>query len=106
MSDLNTAGRVVPRSFADVIGDIRAGGLANELAEHMQTVAQAVDMHGKPGELTLKIKLKPVANGVEVTDSIATKVPDYDRPGSFFFVHSSGLQRNPVNQDRLPGVDG
>lgn len=94
-----------PRPFAEVIGDIRSGGLANELAETMADLAKAVDMHGKPGEMTLKIKLKPSGDGVEVIDTLSAKVPDYDRPTSFFFVHSSGLRRNPVQQDRLEGMD-
>lgn len=94
-----------PRPFADIIGEIRSGGLANELAEQMADLAQAVDLHRKPGEITLKIKLKPAGDGVEVTDTVAAKIPDYDRPTSFFFVHSSGLRRNPVNQGQLEGMD-
>lgn len=103
MSDTTAPSRAEPRAFTSVLTDIRNGSLVNELTEKLADVAQGVELHGKKGELTLKLQIVPVAGGVSIADTLTCKVPDYDRPAAFFYVGGEGaLSRSPLNQDPLP----
>lgn len=106
MSDTTATGRAAPRAFTAILTEIRNGSLANELTEKLASVAANVELHRKKGEITLKLQLSPSGDGVTISDTVSAKIPDYDRPDSFFYVGGEGaLARSPFNQPGLFGGD-
>lgn len=95
------------RPFAEFLHEQRGGAAALEVSERFNELVAAVIEHGKGGELTLKIAVKPAAKGagnvVQVTDTCTTKLPEGDRPAAIFFADDDGnLRRNNPNQPELP----
>jgi hypothetical protein len=100
--------------FANWLALQRKGTLANELATAMANVNQAVLETGKPGTITLTIKVKATGDevSVSVTDEVKVKAPEHDRGQSIFFVDEHGnphrsqqvLDEQPANQPRLTAV--
>lgn len=90
--------------FAALLLALDKGRVHTELSEAMRTVVAAVVATRKAGVVTLTINLKPQAgtDAYVVTNKITTKVPDYDRNATLFFVDGeSNLVRNPSNQHDL-----
>lgn len=94
------------RPFAEFLIEQRKGAAHNEMSEGLNDLIDAVVTHGKGGELTLTIKVKPADKGarmVVVTDRVAVKLPESDRPAAFFYVDDqSNLSRSDPNQPQLP----
>lgn len=90
--------------FPATISAIRKGALINELTERLAEVVAAVVMFEKPGELTLKLKVKPEnAEMVVIHDELVLKVPEADRtPTWFFATDDGGLTRENPDQPDLP----
>lgn len=80
------------KPFADWLAIQRKGTLASELAEGMADLNRAVLETGKPGTITLTIKVKPTGDEVSVTvsDEVKVKLPEHDRGQSIFFVDEDG----------------
>lgn len=78
--------------FANWLAIQRKGTLANELAEGLADLNTAVLATGKPGTITLTIKVKPTGDEVSVTvyDEVKVKLPEHDRGQSIFFVDEHG----------------
>lgn len=77
------------RPFAEWMLEQREGLLANELAEGLNELVEAVTTHGKGGTLKLEIKIEPAnrAQGmVNISDTVTVKAPTGERPASLFFV--------------------
>lgn len=92
------------KPFAVFLQEHKRGSLANELAEQMQEVVNAVIEHGKKGSLTLKLSIAPTKDGmtVFVTDDVTTSVPKADRGGTILFPDAKGnLHRSDPNQMKL-----
>jgi hypothetical protein len=69
-------------------------------------VQRAIDT-GKAAEITLKIKIKPEANGKQVfiLDEIKSKIPQFAREQTILFPTPEGnLQREDPRQTSIPGI--
>lgn len=80
------------KPFADWLALQRKGTLAGELATGLADLNRAVLDTGKPGTITLVIKVKPTGDdvSVSVTDEVKVKLPEHDRGQSIFFVDDHG----------------
>ena len=91
--------------FTDILSQIRRGLVVTELTTALAEVCEAVIDTGKPGELTLKIKIKPPkGQGIQVTLSptVSAKTPKVDMPDGIFFVGAGGdLLRNDPDQKEM-----
>lgn len=97
------------RPFAAFIQEQSSGQLHDELSTKLHDLIAAVQKTGKSGQIVLKVDVKPIAgtNGktLTVTDSVAAKIPQGDRPKSIFFVDGDGnLSRNDPQQPVLTGL--
>lgn len=95
--------------FAVFLQQQRRGLLHGELSDALHDLLAAVKDTGKPGSLTLQIKVKPAAKGnaeqVLVSDLVVAKKPAVERPESIFFLDDSGnLSRSDPRQPELPGI--
>jgi hypothetical protein len=75
------------RPFSAWLCEQRQGALHAELSETLQELVAACEEHGKPGEMTLKVKVKPSDDGVTmfVGDDVTAKLPVADRPAALYF---------------------
>ena len=94
------------KPFTDTLAQLRYGTAAEELTEMMATLIAKCTETGKGGSITLKLSVSPGKSGqVEIVDSITTKLPEFSRSTSLFFVTPEGnLSRNDPRQGELPGV--
>lgn len=96
------------RPFLDVLRELEKGRLADELSEKLPQVVAAVKDTGKPGALTLTIRVKPYNkdDDILIVDSTVTaKVPQPDRKPSLMYADGdANLVRSDPNQPMLPGV--
>lgn len=95
------------RPFAEVLTQLAGGRTHTDLSSALNDLVQAVLDTGKPGQLQLTLKIRPVSkhatDAVNVTDLIAVKTPAPERPDSLFFVdHESNLTRHNPTQPELP----
>lgn len=93
--------------FTDVVRELNEGAVLTELTEKLGEVISAVQITGKQGELTLKLKIKPVSKGkdevVFVADEVVTKVPQFDRPATIFYIdEKKNLVRENPRQLTFP----
>ena len=91
-------------SFITLLQNHRQGGALNELGQALRTVADAAQLTGKPGGITLKVAITPTNSGaVEILDDIKITMPKAEKEGSLFFVGEDGnLLRNNPNQLEMP----
>ena len=91
-------------SFITLLQNHRQGGALNELGQALRTVADAAQLTGKPGGITLKVAIAPTNSGaVEILDDIKITMPKAEKTGSLFFVGEDGnLLRNNPNQLEMP----
>ena len=90
------------RSIVATLAEIRHGALLDEATSALCEVVQAVSSVGKGGEITIKIRVKPVsaASATLVVDAEVTKkIPEADREVSIFFPTQDGsLTKTDPNQ--------
>lgn len=93
-----------PRTFAEVVNNLRYGALADELTAELMKLNRLCADSKKPGTLTLSIKLKPGNGGqMEVFDEVSVKQPKPARGSSIMFSTEDGyLQRTDPRQQTLP----
>ncbi|WP_018135422.1 hypothetical protein [Acaricomes phytoseiuli] len=94
------------RPFADFLQDqARAHG---ELTDGLHDLIAAVEDTGKPGTLTLKIKVEPDKGGagvLRVSDTVTVTKPAHDRPRRIYYKDKAGnLSRTDPNQLELSGL--
>lgn len=96
-----------PDLFIHTINNLRYGQTQLELSEELHlAVEHAIDT-GKTAEITLKIKIKPEANGKQVfiVDEIKSKIPQFAREQTILFPTPDGnLQREDPRQASIPGL--
>lgn len=101
---------VVRADVLDVLRQIRNGNLVYEMSRELEKLVEAVRDTRKGGELTLKIRVKPLKAGSDALDvdaDVAAKAPNPPRPVSIFYPTADNtLSRVDPRQMRLPGVDG
>lgn len=89
--------------FPVTLSSVRKGALVNELTEKLAEVVAAVMQYEKPGELVLKLKVKPEnAEMVILSDEITVKAPEADRPPTWFFATDDGGLTRERPEDDLP----
>ena len=94
------------RPFTDTLSALRYGTLNDDLSDALHELVTKCDETGKPGELTLKIKLKPGKGGqIEVFDDIQVKAPKDERGSSIMFATPEGnLIREDPRQMNIEGL--
>jgi hypothetical protein len=94
------------KPFTDTLAQLRYGKAAEELTEAMATLIAKCTETGGKGSITLKLSIAPGKSGqVEIVDTITSKLPEFTRSTSLFFVTPEGnLSRNDPRQGELPGV--
>lgn len=96
----------MPRSFTDVLNQLRAGETAEELTARYSDLTTKCADSGRAGTITLVISLKPGKAGqIEVFDEIKVKEPKQERSATLMFATPEGsLQREDPRQRELPGL--
>lgn len=93
------------RPFTDILRDIRRGRVVDAASEQLATIVRGVIATGKPGELTLKLSIKPQGKGdnaVVITTKLTGKEPRDDLPEAIFFADEAGdLLREDPTQTRM-----
>lgn len=95
------------KTFAQTLGTLRAGELADELDEKLKDLVLAVDAsHEKSGSITVTIKLKATKSGaIDITDTVTVKLPAPEKSTTLMFATNDGfLQRNDPAQGELDGI--
>lgn len=95
----------IDSAFLSLLQNHRRGDALTDLSQAMREVAEAVQLAGKPGVLTLKIKIEPAGNnGAFITeDEISIKLPKKQKETSIFFEDENGnlVRHNPHAQVEL-----
>lgn len=93
--------------FLRTISELRRGLAVNEASEELAAVVKEVKRTGKPGEVTLKLKLTPSGDGesLYIDDDLSAKAPKMPRRSTtFFMTEEGGLQRDNPKQTEMFGV--
>ena len=97
-----------PRPFAEFLRMHGRGRSHDELGESLHTLVGRVRDTGKKGTLTFTVVVEPQKKDdrvVIVSDKIALKLPEHDRPAAIWFVGRDGnLQRDDPDQPVLDGL--
>lgn len=94
-------------SFVNTFCQIREGDSVSEASDKLQELVAAVRETGRPGTLTIAIKVKPgTTRGrigtIILEDDIAAKLPKKEKDESLFFATDDNtLQRTDPNQPEL-----
>lgn len=94
----------MPRGIVDVLGQIDGGAFYHDLNEQFAALVLACAEHGKSGEMTLKLKIKPNGpNSIALVEDVKFKIPTPTRGVSMFFFATDGsLMREDPRQAKLP----
>lgn len=100
----------VAKRFTDVLQDIRGGDVIHELTDQLRDVVTRVADTGRPGEIILKLKVKPASKGAGATliieDDIKVKLPVHEKGTTILYATKDGdLQRNDPRQPQLVGME-
>ena len=92
------------RPFADALQSLQRGRTHRELSNALQQLVAAVIDTGKPGTLTLQIKVVPSKDPrvVEVGDRVTVKLPEARAASLFYVTADHNLSRTDPDQDELP----
>lgn len=95
-----------PKTFAAVLGALRYGELSDELDAELSKLTHECATTGRPGSLTLTIKLKPgKGRHFAITDEVKVKLPKADRGETLMFPTPEGfLSRNDPKQLAIEGL--
>jgi ribosomal protein S28E/S33 len=93
------------RPITDILREIRKGRAVDLASQRMAEIVQAVDETGKPGELTITIKVKPEKGGGSqkvIQVAVKAKIPEVDLPEGVFFSDEDGdLHRTDPAQNEM-----
>lgn len=90
--------------FLRTIGELRKGSTASEASDELAKVVREVQRTGKPGEVSLRLKIRPSGDGesVRIEDDVTGKCPRLDRKATSFFTGEDGsLHRDNPNQPEM-----
>lgn len=108
-TDPRTGEVVVPeiRPFDKVLAELGEGRTLSELSDAFWDVIQRVQETAKGGSLTLTIAVGFDGQGrLVVKDEVKTKLPEFSRPETRFFVDKMGnASRRDPNQPVLPSLE-
>ena len=92
--------------FTDFLRQIRKGAAVDEATAALADVVRAVDASNKPGEVTVRITVKPAKHGgseKEIICAVASRPPRADIPSAVFFSNEDGdLLRSDPTQTEMP----
>lgn len=88
-------------SFNATVQNIREGALLELLTSKLHEVVEAVQEHGKVGEITLTLSIKPNGDdAVTISSKVKAKIPEGTVGDALFFVNGGNLlRRNPRQMD-------
>jgi hypothetical protein len=97
------------RPFADWLLEQANGSTHAELTAQLNELVQSAIAHGKGGELTLSVKVKPATKGAGnmllVTADVKSKLPRGERPDALFYADRDGnLRRDNPDQLKFEGL--
>ena len=92
------------RQFADVVRELSSGTTYEDITANLSEIVDAVVLHRKTGELTVKLTVRPNGeNSVRMIADIKAKVPQAPRAETIFFAAAGGLlTREDPRQTKLP----
>lgn len=99
------------RPLADVLRGVDKGRALDSAADALHALVTAVQETGKPGTITLTVKVGPLPkartnDSLLVTASVTSKMPVIDGNPSMFFVDDEGnLTRSDPRQIRLSDTE-
>lgn len=87
--------------------NLRNGGALDDLYDAVANVVANVRAAGRPGEVTLKIKIAPLSKGdgnvLAFHDAVTMKLPKVERGTSVLYADENGeLSRTDPRQPKLP----
>ena len=87
-------------SFVCTFIELRDGDALNEASEKLAELVQAVNMQGKPGTFTLKLKVAPAARAaIAILDTIEIKPPVMENDATLLYAGEDGsLTRDNPHQ--------
>ena len=94
--------------FLRVLGDLRGGLVATDAGQKMEEVINAIRSAGTGGEVTIKLKFKPVGSQnkeIHVSAQVTHKKPnnpDIEERTTFFADDKGQLHRDDPAQSKLP----
>lgn len=89
-----------------ILDRVGGGRMLDDLVEAVLSVATEVVATGKPGQVTLALKITTSEQGdpmVTITESISRKTPVRSARGGFLFAVDGELHREDPRAPRLPG---
>ena len=95
------------KPFTDFLKQVDFGNVEQEATDALQDIVHASTQTGKAGELTLKIKIKPIGTTgqVELEADVKAKVPQPTRGKTLMFATpDNNLQRENPRQTTLEGL--
>lgn len=93
------------RPFDQLLRELGEGSTLSELSDAMWDLVQRVQDTAKAGSLTLTLNVGFDGSGrLVVKDTVKTKLPEYSRPETRFFVdkHGNASRRDPSQPPRRP----
>lgn len=95
------------RPITDVLREIRKGRVVDRASTMLAELVRAVDETEKPGELTIKLTVKPEKGGgaaKTIEAKVTSKLPLEDLPAGVFFSDADGdLHREDPTQPLMFG---
>ena len=93
-------------TFARMLLELNGGDVEQELSNKLTELVSAVKLVVKPGSMTVTLHVKPAtkagAEVVFVTDEIKSKVPEFDRAPTLFFIDDENqLRRQDPRQTNI-----
>ena len=93
------------RLITDILREIRRGRVVDQASRALAEVVRAVDETGKPGEITITMRVKPEKGGgtqKTIAALVKAKVPQADIPEAVFFSDRDGdLHRSDPAQEEM-----
>lgn len=93
------------RLITDILREVRRGRALDLASERLSDLVRAVDLTGKPGEVSIVVKVKPEKGGgsaKEVHVNVKSKIPEVDLPTATFFSDGEGdLHRTDPDQKEM-----
>ncbi len=94
--------------FVDLLSSLRRGTFLEDAADELTEVMAAVRATGKPGEITVKLKITPQkfdASVVTIADTITLKAPKGEVADTIAYVSETGeISRRDPRQPELPVI--
>ena len=93
-------------TFASMLMELNGGDVERELTDKLTEVVSAVKLTQKKGSITVTLNVKPATKGgaeiVFVTDELKSKVPEFDRASTLFFIDDENqLRRQDPRQSTI-----